>query len=134
MRYHDGTIPVNGDKGPSERAGDDRRVDEAWVGIVAEVQQSEVRKVKNEKQLGPVEVGADKKHDKSEVEEVVEDKVTADARGGVDNFLRLGEEVTNVAKLEDKEHDPAEVVSGGEHGVVANGAGGMYVCMLRTKK
>lgn len=100
-------------------------MDEAWVGIVAEVQQSQVRKVENEKQLGPVEVGADKKHDKAEVEEVVEDKVTADARGGVDNFLRLGEEVANVAKLEDKEHDPVEVVSGRGPGLGANGAGGM---------
>lgn len=108
VRHHDGSVPVDGDKGPCERARDDGGVDEARVRVVAKVERDQVDKVDDQHQLGPVKVGADKEHDKGRVEEVVEDKVAADARGGVDNVRRLGEEMTNVAKLEDKEDDPGQ--------------------------
>lgn len=38
MRYHDGAIPVNGDEGPGEGTRDNWRVNEAGVGVVAEVE------------------------------------------------------------------------------------------------
>lgn len=37
VRDHNGTVPEDGDKGPGQRSGDDGSVNEARVGIVAEV-------------------------------------------------------------------------------------------------
>lgn len=37
MRNHQGAIPVDGNKGPGQGGGDHRCVDEAWIGVVAEV-------------------------------------------------------------------------------------------------
>ncbi len=106
VRHHDGTIPVDGDKGPGERTRDDGGVDEARVGVVAEVERDEVDEVGDEHHLGPVKVRVDKEPDKEGVEEVVDDEVAADARGGVDNVGVAREEVANVAELEDEEDDP----------------------------
>lgn len=83
-------------------------MDEARVGVVAEVERREVDEVDDEDELSPVEVGADEEHDKGKVQEVVEDEVAADAGGGVDGVGVLGEEVGDVAKLEDEEADPGE--------------------------
>jgi hypothetical protein len=112
MRHHDGAIPVDGDKGPSQWHGYNRGVDESRVGVVAEVEEAQVGKVEQKNELSPGEVGADKEHDEGEVEKVVEDEVAADAGGGVHVVGVLGEEVTDVSKLEDEENDPAnELVS-----------------------
>ncbi len=107
MRDHDGTVPVDGDKGPGERARDDGGVDEARVGVVAEVERDEVDEVEDEHHLGPVKVRVDKEVDEEGVQQVVDDEVAADARGGVDNLGVVGEEVANVAELEEEEDDPA---------------------------
>lgn len=56
-------------------------------------------------------MAADKEHDERKVEQVIEDKVASDAGGGVANVRVLGEEVEDVAKLEDKEEDPGVCVS-----------------------
>ena len=85
MRNHDGTVPENGHKRPRQRARDDGRVDEARVGIVAEIQRRQVDKVEDDDHLGPAKVAADKEHDKGKVEQVVENKVASDAGGGVAN-------------------------------------------------
>jgi hypothetical protein len=103
---HDGTIPVNGNKSPSKRGRDDWSVNEARVGVVAEVERAQVDKVDNKEDLCPEEVGANEEHDEGEVEEVVEDEVATHAGGGVDMIGVLGEEVGDVAELEDKENDP----------------------------
>lgn len=106
MRHHDGSIPVDGNKGPGKRGGHDGRVDEARIGVVAEVERAEVDEVDDEDQLSPVEVGADKEHDKGEVEEVVKNEVASNAGGSIDVVRVAGEEVGNVASLQDEENDP----------------------------
>lgn len=106
MGNHNGTIPENGHKGPRQRSRDDGRVDEARVGIVAEIQRREVDKVEDDDELGPAKVAADKEHDKGKVQQIVEDKVAPDAGSGVANVCVFGKEVHDVAKLEDKEADP----------------------------
>ena len=53
-----------------------------------------------------MEVRADKEHDEAKVEEVVQDEVASDAGGGVDRVGVAGEEVGDVAKLEDEQADP----------------------------
>ena len=103
---HDGTIPVNGNKSPSKRGRNDWSVNEARVGVVAEVERAQVDKVDNKEDLCPEEVGANEEHDEGEVEEVVEDEMATHAGGGVDVVGVLGEEVGDVAELEDKENDP----------------------------
>lgn len=117
---HQSTIPVDSHKGPCQRARDDRQVNEARVGVVAEVERAQVKEVEDQKQLSPVEVRTDKEHDEGEVEEVVENKVAANARGGVHDVGVGGEEVANVTALEDEEHDP---VDGGDYGVHGESAG-----------
>lgn len=107
VRHHDGAIPVDGDKGPGERARDDGGVDEAGVSVVAEVERDEVDEVEDEHHLGPVKVRVDKEVDKEGVQQVVDDEVAADARGGVDILGVVGEEVADVAELEEEEDDPA---------------------------
>lgn len=109
MRDHEGSVPVDGDKGPCQRTGHDGRVDEARVSIVAEVEGAEVEEVEDQNELSPDEMGADKEHDEGEVEEVVEDKVAADARRGMDDVRVGGEQVTNVAGLENEEDNPDPV-------------------------
>lgn len=109
MRHHESTVPVDGDKSPGQGRGDDGGVDEARVGVVAEVEARQVDEVEDEDDLGPVEMRADKEHDEGEVEEVVEDEVAADAGGGVDGVGVLGEQVGDVAELEDEEEDPVGV-------------------------
>lgn len=119
MRHHDGAIPVNGDECPGKRPRDGRAVDEARVGIVAKIERREVDEVENEDELGPVEVGADKEHDKGKVEEVVEDEVVADAGGSVGALDVAGEEVADIANLQDEEANPAEVRLGTRAGTGA---------------
>jgi hypothetical protein len=108
VRHHDGAVPVNGDKGPCERARDDGGVNEARVRVVAKVERDEVDEVENEHHLGPVEMRASEEVDKEGVQQIVDDEMAADARGGVDNLGLAGEEVADVAKLKGKEDDPGE--------------------------
>lgn len=82
---HESTIPVNGDKGPSQRSRYYRRMNESGICVVAEVERGQVDEVENEDDFSPVEMRADKQHDKSEVEEVVEDEVASNAGSSVDN-------------------------------------------------
>jgi hypothetical protein len=82
---HQSTIPVNCDKSPSQRPGHHRRMDESGIRVVAEVERGEVDEVENENDLSPVEVRADKQHDKGEVEEVVEDEVASNTGSSVNN-------------------------------------------------
>lgn len=42
---HDGAIPVDGDKGPGQRTRGDWRMNEARVGVVAEIQRAEVEEI-----------------------------------------------------------------------------------------
>lgn len=82
---HESTIPVNGDKRPGQRSRHHRRMNESGICVVAEVERGQVDEVENENDLSPVEVRADKQHDKSEVEEVVEDEMASNAGGSVNN-------------------------------------------------
>jgi hypothetical protein len=112
VRHHDGTIPVDGHKGPSQRRRHDGRMDEAWVGVVAEVQERQVEEVEHQEELGPVKVGSDKEHDEAEMEQVVQDEVAANAGGGVNDIAVGREEVADVTCLENEKDDPAYNVSG----------------------
>lgn len=86
MRDHQSTVPVNGDKSPGKRRRDNRSMDEARVGVVAEVEGREIDKVDYQNHLSPVEVRSHKEHDKGEVEQIVHDEVAANARGGMGDF------------------------------------------------
>jgi hypothetical protein len=50
-------------------------VDEARVGVVAEVERREVGEVEQQHDLGPDEVRAHEEHDEGEVQQVVDDEV-----------------------------------------------------------
>lgn len=105
---HQGTIPVDSHKCPCQRSRDNGHVDEPWVGVVAEVERAEVEEIENQNDFSPVEVGANKEHDKGEMEQVVHDEVAADASRGVDDVGIRGEQMANVASLENEEYDPKE--------------------------
>ena len=104
--HHDGAVPVEGHKSPCQRAGDGRGVDEARVGVVAEVQRSKVEEVEDEKDLSPDEVVVDEEEDESRVQDVVGDEVATHGAGGVDSLDVGGEEVGYIADLEDEEGEP----------------------------
>ena len=108
---HQSTVPVDGNKGPGQGSGNNRRMDKSRIRVVAEVQGGEVDEVENQDNLSPVEVGADKEHDESEVEEVVEDEVASDAGGSMNDVRVAREEVTNVTGLENEEDNPGKAVS-----------------------
>lgn len=113
---HERTVPVDGDKGPCQGSRGNGGVNEARRSVVAEVERRQVEKVEDDDEFGPDEVRAHKEHDKRKVEEVVENKVAADAGCVVDRLLFAGEEVRNVAELEDEENDPVNVTEDGAHG------------------
>ena len=58
--HHDGAVPVDGHKGPGQRARHGGHVDQARVGVVAEVERRQVEEVDNQNHLGPDEVRAHK--------------------------------------------------------------------------
>lgn len=115
---HESAIPVDGDKGPGQRAGNHRSVDETGIRVVAEVERREIEEVENENNLGPVEMRLDKEHDKGEMEEIVQDEVASDAGGGIDDVRVAREEVAYVTSLEDEEENP---VDGGDGGIQGKG-------------
>jgi len=75
---HNCTVPVYGNKGPSQRSGNDRNVDETWMGCMAEVQRREVEEVEHEKNLSPDEVATNEQHYKAERKKIVGYKVGSD--------------------------------------------------------
>lgn len=79
---------------------------------MAHVEGGEVEEVEDEHDLGPDELGAGKEHDEGEVEEVVQDEVASDGRGGMLYVGVLGEEVADVASLHDPEKDPRRRMRG----------------------
>lgn len=81
-------------------------MDEAWVGIVAEVQRCEVEEIDDQDDLGPDKVRADKQHHKGEVQQVVEDEMASDRACRIDVLDLTREEVSDVAELEDEEDEP----------------------------
>lgn len=80
VRDHQSSIPVNGNKGPGEWCRNDWSVDEARVGVVAEVEGREIGKVEHQNNLSPVEVRSNEEHDEGEVQQVVGNKVATNAR------------------------------------------------------
>lgn len=78
MVHRDCSVPVQGNKRPSQGARDRRQVDEARVRVVAEVQSRKVEEVDDQDDLSPDKVRADKQHDKGEVQQVVQNEVASD--------------------------------------------------------
>lgn len=111
MGHSNGAVPVDGHEGPCQRPGDDRGVDEAWVGIVAESKEGEVVEVDDQDDLSPYEVCAGEEHHKGKVQEVVQDEVRAHGGGGVHLFDVAGEEVENIADLQDEQDSTALLVN-----------------------
>ena len=95
-------------------------MNETRVGVVAEVERAQVEEVDDQDQFGPVEVRANEEHDKGKVEEVVDDEMASNARRSVHDVRIGGEEMANVASLQDKEHNP---VDGGDDRVHGKGTG-----------
>lgn len=106
MVHHDGAVPVDGDEGPGEGSGNGGRVDEAGVGVVAEVERGQVDKVDDQDNFGPGKVRADEEHDEGKVQQVVENEVAANTGSGLNIVGVLREEVSDVANLENEEDDP----------------------------
>lgn len=104
--HHDGAVPVDGNKVPCERAGYDSLVDEASVGRVAEVERGQVEEVDNDQNLGPSKVASHEEHDESEMEQVVEDEVASHGASSVQLLDVAGEQVEDVATLQDEQHNP----------------------------
>lgn len=102
------SIPVDGHKSPSKRSTDDWEVNEAWCLWVAEVERGQVAEVDDQDDLGPDKVRADEEHDECELEKVVKDEVRTDGGGGLDIGGVGGEEVPDVADLEEEEDDPVD--------------------------
>lgn len=100
------TIPVKSNESPSQGTRYCRDVDESRMSWMAEVEGNEIEEVKNQHELGEIEAGPDKEHDKSELEKVVEDEMTANGRGGRDEFRIRREQVPDVTGLEDEEQNP----------------------------
>jgi hypothetical protein len=105
---HQSTVPVNGNKSPGQRSRNNGRMDKSGVGVVAEVERGKIDEVENQNNLGPVEVRADKEHDKGEVEEVVEDEMASDAGSSVNDVRVAREEMSDVTSLEDEEDNPVD--------------------------
>jgi len=84
--HHDGSVPVDGNKGPRQRSRHHRPVNETGICVVAEVERRQVEEVEEQNELGPDEVGAHEQHDKGKVKQVVEDEVASHAAGLVDIF------------------------------------------------
>jgi hypothetical protein len=73
---------------------------------VAEVERCQINKVEDENQLGPAKIASHKKHDKRELEEIIENEVTADGGGGVERVNIGGEEVGDITTLKDEQNNP----------------------------
>lgn len=112
---HQSTVPVDGNKSPGQRSRNNRCVNKPGVRVVTEVERGKIDEVENEDNLSPVEVRADKEHDKGEVEEVVEDEMTSDAGGSVNDVRVTREEMADVPSLEDEEDNPGKTISIGTH-------------------
>lgn len=108
--HHDGAVPVDGNKGPGQRARGNGLVDEARVTHMAEVQGRQVDEVDDQHNLSPREVTSDKQHDEGEVEEVVEDEVATDSAGRVLLGNIAGEQMADVAGLQNEQDEPRQSV------------------------
>lgn len=69
---------------------------------MAEVQRRQVDEIEDDDELRPAEQGPHEQHDEREVEQVVQDKVAADSAGGIDALNIAGEEMGDVATLENE--------------------------------
>lgn len=107
---HKRSVPVYPHKRPRQRTRGDGQVDEGRAGAVQEVQVREVEQVDDLDDLGPDEVRAHEEHDEGKVQQVVEDEVAADVGGGGDVRGVLGEEVADVADLQEEDDDPVVCV------------------------
>ena len=67
VRHHDGSVRVDGHKGPCQRARHSRQVDEPRIVVVAEVERGEVDKVEDQDYLRPHSVPMDEEQHPDEV-------------------------------------------------------------------
>jgi len=114
----DSTIPIESNEGPCQWSRHNRDMDESWVSAVAEIEGRQVDKVDDQDELSPKELGADKEHDKSELQEVVENKVASNTSSCIDIVGVGGKQVPDITDLEKEKGDPIE---GGDDRVQSEG-------------
>lgn len=90
-------VPEERCEGPGVGPGDGGKVYEGWEAVVAPVGDSLVDEMGDEDDLGTPEAAASPEENPGEHEQVVQDEVRGDVRGGCDKDGFLGEEVPDVA-------------------------------------
>lgn len=103
---HDGSVPVDGNKGPRKRPRYDWGMDESRISVVPKIHGAEIDKIDEQEYLSPSKTRANKEHHESRVKEVVDDEVASNAGGSMGSICVAGEEMGNVAELKNKEGDP----------------------------
>lgn len=103
---HDSSVPVNGNKGPGQWRRDDWDVDETWVSRVSEIERRQIEEVNHENEFCPDKVRTGEEHNESECKKVVNNKVASNSCSCVDRVRVGGEQVPDIADLEDEQEDP----------------------------
>jgi len=99
-------IPIESDEGPCQWTRHDWDMDESWVCALAEVEGGQVNKVDDQDKLSPKELRADKEHDESELQEVVENKVASNTSSCINIVGIGGKQVPDITDLENEKGDP----------------------------
>lgn len=104
----EGTIPIQGHKGPGERSRGNGDMNKEGASSVEEIEIQEVEEVYDLNNFGPHEVGTNEEQHEAEVKDVVEDKVATDVGGGGNAGSIIGEQLGNVADLQEENGDPVD--------------------------
>jgi len=102
------TVPVESNKRPCQWPRDNGDMNETGMCVVSEIEGGQVEEVGNENDLCPNVVSSNEEHNEGELQQVVEDEMTPDSRGGVHVIGVGGEEMPNISDLEDPEDNPVD--------------------------
>jgi len=105
---HDGTVPEEGKLNPGQWHGDSWEMDPSWSFGMAEIQTDELAPVDDEHEFREPVMGAGPEHDPSELEKVEEDKMRSNGSSLLDEDGIVGEQVPDVADLEDEQSHPVD--------------------------
>lgn len=103
---HRRAVPEEGDKAPCEWAGDGRDMNQQRGGSMVEIEEQIVEEVDHKDEFALPEVAAGPEHDVCPDEEVVQDEVAADIRGGRGERAVGREKLAHIADLSDEKDDP----------------------------
>ena len=105
---HGSSIPEQSNVTPGQRSRDNRDMNEARGLRMSEVKKGLIDEVRGQDQFTLPEETSDPAHDEAEDCQVIEDEVGAHIGSGGDPFNIGGEEVIDVATLQEKEDDPVD--------------------------